>query len=514
MKRRHASVRRPYAIAPFVLVLAACTASGQHRTTLVRRERTLASLPFDPKDALSSSLVVSPDGTRGAYLKRVRGLRDRLAVVIDGNEETQAYEQVGRNFVTFSPDSRSSAYAAMRDGTWYVVLNGAEGEPFEAVIGDSITFSPDGKRLAYVARRDGNSFVVAEGIAGPGYDGIAAGSLTFGPDGRRLAYAARRGDAEFVVADGVERKAYDAVGRPYFSTDGRRLAHAAHAGGRSFLVADGNEILTLDGGDAVHDLGIVFSRDGSRIACVVGPDGQMRAVVDGAEGKPYAQVFDGSIAFSPDGRRVAYMATRAAKGPAAVAVIDGQEGKPHDGVVPGTIRFSPDGRRVAYVAEKLDVDGAVRRCAVVDGVEGPPYDWLRHAPVFSPDGRHVAYVAERRVPATRAGIALPAPPSEVVGFESVVVVDGTEAGPYPWVRGDLLFTPDGSRVAYVAAAADDRFADAGEIPADPANPSAGGRLVFDKVPRALVPTGFRSNQPDPANRPLRLLVVEEQIGTE
>jgi hypothetical protein len=95
-----------------------------------------------------------------------------------------------------------------------------------------------------------------------------------------------------------------------------------------------------------------------------------------------------------------------------------------------------------------------------------------------------------------------------------VVVDGTEAGPYPWVRGDLLFTPDSGRVAYVAAAADDRFADAGEIPADPTNPSAGGRLVFDKAPRAVVPTAFRYNQPDPTKRPVKILVVEEQIGTE
>jgi roadblock/LC7 domain-containing protein len=403
----------------------------------------------------------------------------------------------------------------MRDGTWYVVLNGAESEPFETVTPGSITFSPDGNRLAYVARRDGRTFVVADATPGAGYDAIADGSLTFSPDGSRLAYAARRGDAEVVVVEGNEGKAYETVGRPHFSRDGRRLAHAAHAGARSFLVADGNEVLAFEGGDAVHDLGIAFSPDGSRVACVVGPEGRMRAVVDGAEGKAYAQVFEGSVAFSPDGRRVAYMATRTGKGPAAVTVVDGKDGKPHDGVVPGTVRFSPDGRRVAYVAEKLDVDGAVRRCAVVDGVEGKPYDWVRHAPVFSPDGRHVAYVAERRMRVTRAADVAPAVPAgEVVGFESVVVVDGTEAGPYPWVRGDLLFTPDSGRVAYVAAAADDRFADAGEIPADPTNPSAGGRLVFDKAPRAVVPTAFRYNQPDPTKRPVKILVVEEQIGTE
>ena len=94
------------------------------------------------------------------------------------------------------------------------------------------------------------------------------------------------------------------------------------------------------------------------------------------------------------------------------------------------------------------------------------------------------------------------------GFESLVVIDGTEAGPYPWVRGDLVFTPDGGRLAYLATAPDERFLDAGEIPADPANPAAGGRLVFDK------PTGQTAVSPGLAKQPVKMLVVEEQIGAE
>jgi Tol biopolymer transport system component len=504
--RRAALVPRRHVIGLVLCALAvgapAAPAVAQHRTTLSRRERVLASLPFDSREA--GALVISPDGTRGAYVKRVNGLKGRLQVVIDGNVGQADYEQVGRNLVTFSPDSRRVAFAAAREGKWHVVLDGVEGEPFDAVAGDSITFSPDGARLAYVADRGDTSLVVLDGAAGKAYDAVIDGSLTFSADGARLAYVALTGGKEVLVLDGAEGIAYERFGPPRFSRDGKHVACVATATGSSAVVLDGNEGRALRGDDQVHPASLAFSPDGERLAYVVGPPGRMRAVIDGAEGKAYEQVYDGSIAFSPEGRRVAYMAKRAGarRGPSAVVVIDGNDDKPHDGVVPGTLRFSADGRRVAYLAENVGADGTVRRCAVVDGVAGTAYDWVRDAPVFSPDGRHFAYVAERRKPGA------PGTPGDVTGFESLVVVDGTDAGPYPWVRGDLVFTPDGLRLAYMAAAPDDRFQDAGEIPADPANPSFGGRLVFDKTAQTF------GVAPDVPTRPVRLLVVEEQIRVE
>ena len=273
-------------------------------------------------------------------------------------------------------------------------------------------------------------------------------------------------------------------------------------------------------------------------------------MVDGTEGKAYAHVFDDSIAFSPDGTRVGYVAKRAGAGrggaaaPAAVVVVDEKEGRPHQAVVPGSLRFSPDGRRFAYLAERSGAEGVVRRVAVVDGKEGRPYEWVRDAPIFSADGRHFAYVAQRRrqvadaaaaqaaevdrlppgqwersrLPPRRAaaapnaaaaGGASPEPPGGgVASYECFAVVDGVEAPPYPWVRGDLRFSLDGSRLAYVAAAPDDRFLDAGEIPADPGNPAAGSRLVFE------TPKGDHSYSPGRVKLPVKLLMVEEQVELE
>lgn len=559
--RRAASVaRRPVflpalAAAVLVVVLGARPAPAQQRTTLTRKERPLASLPFDSTDA--RSVVVSPDGTRGAFVRPLQGGQN--VVVIDGNVSDQPYDELGPNLLTFGPDSRRTAFAGRRGGQWYAVVDGEEGEPFDAVAGESILFSPDGRRVAYLAGLDGKALVVADGTRGPAYDAVAEGSLAFSADGRRLAYVARSGGKEFVVLDGAEGNRYDAVGRPRFSRDGQRLAFAARRGGESFVVVDGAEGRAFPGGagGGVHPLSLVFSPDGQRLAFVVGPAGAMRAVVDGTEGKAYAQVFDDSIAFSPDGRRVGYVARRAgaANAPNAIVVLDEKEGRAHQAVVPGSVRFSGDGRRWAYLAERAGRDGVVRRVAVVDGVEGPAYDWVAGAPVFSPDGRHFAYVAQRRrvahgsgsaaafaqqagavggearlppgqqgrgllpprrpaaAPAADSGAAAPAaytgPPGlDGASYESFAVVDGAEAAPYPWVRGDLRFTPDGTRLAYLAAAPDERFLEAGEIPADPANPAAGGRLVFEK------PRGDAARIPGKVMRPIKLLLVEERVELE
>lgn len=505
--RRRLMLFSRFAAAVLTVHIASLPAFAQNRTTLTRRERTLASLPFDLTSA--SGLTVSPDGTRGAYVRPAKDLRDRFAVVIDGNESEHAYEHVARNGVLFSPDSRHTAFAAVREGKWRVVVDGRESDPFDDVVAESLAFAPDGSRVAFVVIRDGNVTVYDGNIPGKPYSEIVGNALLFSPDGTRLAYVARAGDdRQRVVVDGVEGRAYDAVGPLRFSRDGQHLACVAQSGDLSLLLLDGNVVFDASALDPVHDASLAFSPDGTRLAFAVGAPGRMRVVVDGAEGKRYDRVFDGSITFSPDGRRVAYMAklNPATATPCAVVVVDGVEGKPHDGVVPGTLRFSLDGRRVAYVAERADPVGAVKRFAVVDGVAGPAYDWVRDAPVFSPDGRHFAYVAERR----RAEAPLPGA-AQSAGFESVAVVDGTEAGPYPWLRGDLLFTPDGTRLAYLAAAPDDRFTDAGEIPADPTNPAAGGRLVFEK---ARTGPGSFPKPPGAADRPVKLLVVEEQIGVE
>ena len=75
-----------------------------------------------------------------------------------------------------------------------------------------------------------------------------------------------------------------------------------------------------------------------------------------------------SLAISPDGSQVAYMAQR---GDRWLVVEDGHESVEYDAIVtPGPI-FSPDSKRLAYVAIQGD-----RRFAVVGGQAGEEWDGI------------------------------------------------------------------------------------------------------------------------------------------
>jgi len=59
--------------------------------------------------------------------------------------------------------------------------------------------------------------------------------------------------------------------------------------------------------------------------------------VDGEEGKQYDDFGTGSLIFSPDGERVAYMA---GVGNKWLVVVDGEEGKQYEGIGGGIV-FDP-----------------------------------------------------------------------------------------------------------------------------------------------------------------------------
>jgi hypothetical protein len=70
-------------------------------------------------------------------------------------------------------------------------------------------------------------------------------------------------------------------------------------------------------------------------------------VVDGKEEKPYDGI--DTLLFSPDSRRVAYMAAVGAK---QFVVVDGNEGKPYDGFPKGTKIIFDSGSALHYLALK------------------------------------------------------------------------------------------------------------------------------------------------------------------
>src|SRR5688500_6980276 len=87
----------------------ATPAAGQHRVRLTNSEHPVAAVPFNAADA--SSLVLSPDGRRGAYVEPVEG---GFRVMVDGVDQPP-YEQIARGTPVFSPDGQRLAYAAARE---------------------------------------------------------------------------------------------------------------------------------------------------------------------------------------------------------------------------------------------------------------------------------------------------------------------------------------------------------------------------------------------------------------
>jgi hypothetical protein len=113
--------------------------------------------------------------------------------------------------------------------------------------------------------------------------------------------------------------------------------------------------------------------------------------------------------FSPDSKRLAYLARREQKW---LAVVDGAEGGEYD--LAGVPLFSPDSKRFAYIAGREK-----KFLVIVDGVDGKKYDLIgmKTRPYYFPghvsssDSKYFAYVAQR-------------------GGKFIVVVDGVEGNEY------------------------------------------------------------------------------------
>jgi len=85
---------------------------------------------------------------------------------------------------------------------------------------------------------------------------------------------------------------------------------------------------------------------------------------------------------------------------------------------------------------------------VVDGMEGPEFEYVEADPTFSPNSQHLAYSA--RTSGKKCVVVLDGKPSPE--FEQT---SGT-CSFYPW-SGDLSFSPDGEHLAYKAQRARDKW---------------------------------------------------------
>jgi len=417
-------------------------------------------------DGIAGSIRFSPDGKHLAYVARDGA---KWVVVLDGVEGKQYDAIAGQGDwfrdVWFSADSSRVAYPARRGEKWLMVVDGVEGSEYDEVLPPR--FSREGHRLGYIGKRDGKTVVVVDGVEGKEYDYVWEYSFFFSPNGRRFGYAARLGSQWVIVVDGKESQPYDGTHEscPIFSPDSKRVAYAAQRNGKWTVVVDGLEGHTYD---RIWPFGTVFfSPDSKRVAYAAERAGKMVVVLDGVEQGTYDGLkLDSPLLFSPDSRRLAYVTSGKPQERKQSVVVDGVVGRwyaevgrqLHDSSHwQGGPMFSPDSRRLAYVAVSVGRGRALlaplqsalaetmerlgRPCVpsilpapkffvAVDGIEGRPYVRAQDL-TFSPDGQRIAYKAMR-------------------SQKWLVVVDGSEGKPYDYVTEGPFFSPDSKRVVYVA----------------------------------------------------------------
>jgi len=236
-------------------------------------------------------------------------------------------------------------------------------------------------------------------------------------------------------------------------------------------VVDGNRGAHYDRG--VNEGSLIFSPDSRRVAYVGATrtpflefwnsNDEIVMVLDGQEVKPHSNLNHRSLVFSPNGHLLAYLA-----GDRIWLVdLDGQELHHDDAFDQIPPVFSPDGQRLAYWAsggvKVVDIDGWGTRCHI------PSYRPM--SPVFSPDSEHLALRTshgvhvvnmsgheEQRYPNYNTVGSRPfvfSPHSRRLAFvghqnkKQFAIVDGSQQQQYDDVRS-VVFSPDGQRVAYIA----------------------------------------------------------------
>jgi hypothetical protein len=358
-------------------------------------------------------IFFSPDSRHVAYSGNIDG---KTRVLLDHRMFDGVYDGIGSTGFRFSPDSRRLVWMGFRGDKWFAVTDGAEGPQFDGLGKEAgIQFSADSRHMAYYARNGEMWKVVIDGVEGPWYDGLDPDGIAFGPGGR-TAYRARRQRKEFIVTGGREVPLDGVLQEPgcFFDRAGR-LYYAIRIGSKRRILIDGKEGEPFDFSDEDSPY---LSPDGSRVAWKMMRGDDWFFIIDGVKTGPYANLFKGKPAFSPDGGHFMYIGQL--HGEIWQLVFDGKPIRQ-----PGRFayeQFSSDGRRFAFGEWQGEKARIVLHDAEGNGAEGKWtegkwYDCGVRGLLLGPDGRHYACGAKS-------------------GDRHLLVVDGLESPGYDAVPKD------------------------------------------------------------------------------
>jgi hypothetical protein len=166
---------------------------------------------------IDESIAFSNDGHRVTCI--YADDRERVFVNINGRKYGP-YANVASH-VTLSPDSQHEAFAAMRDGHWFVVQDGTEGRYYDRIT--DLMFSPDSRHLGYVATKNGSYLIIRDRKESRSQRTIVDGSIRFSTDSKHMIVIAQNGTRVFLVVDGDNTsETFSGVATPQEREDGVR----------------------------------------------------------------------------------------------------------------------------------------------------------------------------------------------------------------------------------------------------------------------------------------------------
>jgi Tol biopolymer transport system component len=253
----------------------------------------------------------------------------------------------------WSPDGRKIAFETLRHGgpfacsdghpsagcNWELYVMNADGSGQRRLTRDratdgGATWSPDGRKLLFHRARSGFYVMNADG-SGRRRLAAATGSATWSPDGRMIAFSRGSGDARDVYvinADGSgQRRLTHSPGmdlQPTWSPDGRKIAFVSRrercpsaAAGSSYVCGNAEIYVMNADGTGQRNLthnpasgfysAVAWSPDGRKMAFSCDRDGNAEIYVMNADGSGQRRLTrnplsDVVAAWSPDGRKILF----------------------------------------------------------------------------------------------------------------------------------------------------------------------------------------------------------------
>jgi len=323
---------------------------------------TLQNLPNQQRAAVRASrgalarlIKFTPNGEQIYYV----AYTGKGYLVAGDGYESKVYDSIMEGMPVISPDSKKVAFAAGRNGRWMVVQNDKESKDVDDILVGTLVYSPDSARLAFCAKKASVWSVVCEDKAFPALEGVAEGSPIFSPDSKKIAYAAFNKQNRIVVMlDGRQIGEYDAIGEKTlaFTPDSAHILFAGKIKDRWYIQLDDKAYGPYEG---VGEGSPLYSKDSKRIVWTAQNGGQWMIYENGKEltyppkapkKKPEPiiaeKILGGTPALSSDGKRLAFGMKRQGSW---VVWCEGTESKPFEELRDGSLRFTWDSTKMAFV---------------------------------------------------------------------------------------------------------------------------------------------------------------------